>query len=172
MYKVSFIFSLWHIKCKLVLVKFHQKDVEVVLSMQALLGTLHQRALSMEMWDKWGKKASWHTLKFSFEMLQLVDANRVIYWQGLLIRSPEAFFHPAGCCCSTSRQLQPAFRGNFLPAFATQDVQTVKVSVCLWGKTPHVRSKTKRQSCSQPPLHSWRVKTSPPSPWGEAGQVN
>lgn len=50
-------------------------------------------------------------------MLILVEANWVVCWQGLLMRSPEACFNPAGFCCSTSSRLEPAFTGNFLPVF-------------------------------------------------------
>lgn len=48
-----------------------------------------------------------HALKIAFENLILVEANWVVCWQGLLMRSPEACFHPAGVCCRSSACLLP-----------------------------------------------------------------
>lgn len=106
-----------------------------------------------------------HALKTAFENLILVEANWVVCWHGLLIRSLEACFHPAAFCCSISSQLEPAFGGISCLSSHHTGRTTAKVSASLWGKTPHANlhlPKTKRQNCSQPLFHPWRVKTSPP----------
>lgn len=127
---------------------------------------VHQRELSMEMSNGQENKAVMnhtHALKTTFENLIFVEANWVVCWQGLLMRSPEACFHLAAFCCSISSWLEPTFWGISLPCLlphGTYNSKGVSFSSRQDSTRKHPRPQNKEaelQPTSLSPLTSQNI---------------